>query len=158
MRHLSLILLAVLSVGCRDEHGREIPGSSSGAILDTHEYVNADGVCDSSETFGDPYSVFNYGCLQSAQVVRFTDGAAFITVNVGTTPSMSVGFSRFIGAGTLVYNAEFNIGEASAGVNFLYSVRSDLRPTRPTLVLDFDATGSYSDAASRAFTLTEVSL
>lgn len=163
MRHILILFIGLSMSGCYktgliDTDGRPLPDDDyPGAIKDIWEYNNADGVCPSTEYFGDAYTTFHYGCLQYAQIVRFADGTSYITLNVGTTPAMSIAYSSFVHESVTVFEHELHLGPApGTSSDFVYSIYSDLSFKRPTLVMDFDVTGVYTDAVSRSFVLTRI--
>lgn len=162
MKALVILSLALVLSACNDGNGGS--GGSDAAtpkipsltpvpnygIKDIYEYVNADGLCQPSEKFGDGSN----GCIHYAQITRFVDGSAFLSVEVGDGYLWSL--TEFFPVGSTTYSKSllYSISGGVTPVEFRFT--GDLSSTVPTFSANYDTNGVMSDGTAKAFTLSAV--
>ena len=131
-------------------------------IKDIWEYVNADGQCaGADERFGDSTN----GCVDYFQLVRFHDGTAYFSTNLGHSATVSWHWSEYLPQPSIAPTSGWGAGapnsltrEIHYGSGIRFKVVINTAADTPTVNIDYDHTLNYSDASSKNLELVEVEL
>lgn len=153
MRQIIILITALTFVGCNESGLPGAAGLNPSLISDSWEYVNPDGACGSANLFGDT-DTYSFNCVHYIQVVRFADGAAYVTINVGPTSyPYDYTWSQFLPQDTTTFEKDVHMG-----VSGNYQVSGNLGRRTPTVFLNFSHSTAFTDSAAQSFTLQKVVL
>ena len=148
MKRISLLLALLALAGCKEPTKKQSELLSGGVyVTGIYEFVDVDGVCLAGQFFGDSAN----GCVKTAQVLKFADGAAFFSLELGSGPTNEWTWVKFIPPGSTAFDETFNLGS-----NVRFRAVGDLTADPPTLELMYDHTLDFTDAPTYMVPLVEV--